>query len=186
MDFKSAKELLGLCQQHGLPISEVMRRRECELGETTPEAVNARMVDAWAIMTASATQPLHHPVKSMGGLIGGEAGRLSAHLDTGRSLCGGVLGRAVMYAMAVLEVNASMGLDVAAPTAGSAGVVPGLLLALQQQYSLPDEKTSWMPCSMPVRWGILLCAMPRWPVPWAAVRPKWVWPPLWRLRLRWS
>ena len=140
MDFKSAKELLGLCQQHGLPISEVMRRRECELGETTPEAVNARMVDAWSIMTASATQPLHHPVKSMGGLIGGEAGRLSAHLDTGRSLCGGVLGRAVMYAMAVLEVNASMGRIVAAPTAGSAGVVPGLLLALQQQYSLPDEK----------------------------------------------
>lgn len=43
MDFKSAKELLGLCQQHGLPISEVMRRRECELGETTPEAVNARI-----------------------------------------------------------------------------------------------------------------------------------------------
>ena len=119
---------------------EVMRRRECELGETTPEAVNARMVDAWSIMTASATQPLHHPVKSMGGLIGGEAGRLSAHLHTGRSLCGGVLGRAVMYAMAVLEVNASMGRIVAAPTAGSAGVVPGLLLALQQQYSLPDEK----------------------------------------------
>ena len=97
MDFKSAKELLGLCQQHGLPISEVMRRRECELGETTPEAVNARMVDAWAIMTASATQPLHHPVKSMGGLIGGEAGRLSAHLDTGRSLCGGVLGLSLIH-----------------------------------------------------------------------------------------
>ena len=38
------------------------------------------------------------------------------------------------YAMAVLEVNASMGLIVAAPTAGSAGVVPGMMLALQECY----------------------------------------------------
>ena len=141
MDFKSAKELLTLCEQQGLPISEVMRRRECSLGETTPGEVNARMAKAWEIMAASATQPLHHPVKSMGGLIGGEAGQLAAHLEAGRSLCGGVLGRAVMYAMAVLEVNASMGLIVAAPTAGSAGVVPGLLLALQQEYGLPDRKS---------------------------------------------
>lgn len=42
--------------------------------------------------------------------------------------------------MAVLEVNASMGLIVAAPTAGAAGVVPGLLLALQEQYDIPDQK----------------------------------------------
>lgn len=70
MDFKSAKELLGLCQQHGLPISEVMRRRECELGETTPEAVNARMVDAWAIMTA-----IGHPAAASPRQVHGRADR---------------------------------------------------------------------------------------------------------------
>ena len=42
--------------------------------------------------------------------------------------------------MAVLEVNASMGHIVAAPTAGSAGVVPGLLLALQDCYHISDER----------------------------------------------
>ena len=42
--------------------------------------------------------------------------------------------------MAVLEVNASMGVSVAAPTAGSAGIVPGVLLALQQEYSISDER----------------------------------------------
>ena len=41
--------------------------------------------------------------------------------------------------MAVLEVNASMGLIVAAPTAGSAGVLPGVLLALQDEQNLADE-----------------------------------------------
>ena len=50
------------------------------------------------------------------------------------------MSRAITYAMAVLEVNASMGVIVAAPTAGSSGVVPGVLLALQEEYDLSDEE----------------------------------------------
>ena len=42
--------------------------------------------------------------------------------------------------MATLETNASMGVIVASPTAGSAGIVPGLLLALQETYDLSDEQ----------------------------------------------
>ena len=71
MDFKSAKELLELCEQTQLPISEVMRQRECILGETPRDAVDHRMGKAWEIMRSSATQPLKKPIKSMGGLIGG-------------------------------------------------------------------------------------------------------------------
>ena len=41
--------------------------------------------------------------------------------------------------MATLETNASMGLIVASPTAGSAGIVPGLLLALQEVYNYSDK-----------------------------------------------
>ena len=51
----------------------------------------------------------------------------------------GVLEKAITYAVAVLETNASMGLIVAAPTAGSAGVVPGMLLALQECHSFSDN-----------------------------------------------
>ena len=40
MDFKSAKELLDLCEENQLPISEVMRQRECILGETPRDAVD--------------------------------------------------------------------------------------------------------------------------------------------------
>ena len=85
-------------------------------------------------------QPLKNPAKSMGGLIGGEARKLSDHAAKGKSICGEVLERAITYAVAVLEVNASMGLIVAAPTAGSAGVVPGLLLALQDTYKISDGR----------------------------------------------
>ena len=55
-------------------------------------------------------------------------------------MCGSLLGKAMMYAMAVLETNSSMGLIVAAPTAGSAGIVPGLMIAMQEEYGFTDEQ----------------------------------------------
>ena len=131
MDFKNAKGLLELCDELNAPISEIMRRRECEEGESTLEDVQARMRRVWEIMKDSATQPLTSVQKSMGGLIGGEARRLADHRSRDKGICGDVLGKAITYAMAVLEVNSTMGLIVAAPTAGSSGVVPGLLLALR-------------------------------------------------------
>ena len=140
MDFKSAEELLNLCEENQLPISEVMRQRECLLGEVPRDSVNHRMGKAWEIMRSSATQPLKKPTKSMGGLIGGEAKKLEAHAAKKKSICGDVLEKAITYAMAVLEVNASMGLIVAAPTAGSAGVVPGMMLALQECYRISDQR----------------------------------------------
>ena len=140
MDFNSASALLELCDEYQLPISEIMRRRECEEGEMSPEDVRARMRRVWEIMKNSATEPLGTARKSMGGLIGGEAKKLAGHRADGAAICGSVLSKAITYAMAVLEVNSTMGLIVAAPTAGSSGVVPGLLLALQEEHDLPDDR----------------------------------------------
>lgn len=140
MDFKNAKELLALCQEKKLPISEVMRQREILLGETTAEIVDQRMDRVLGIMKDAAFSPIKDPVISMGGLIGGEARRLCEFHDLGKSLCGNVLGKGITYAMATLETNASMGLIVASPTAGSAGIVPGMMLALQEVYGFSDEK----------------------------------------------
>ena len=140
MDFKNAKELLALCQEKKLPISEVMRQREILLGETTAEIVNQRMDRVLEIMKDAAFSPIKDPVISMGGLIGGEARRLCEFHDLGKSLCGNVLGKGITYAMATLETNASMGLIVASPTAGSAGIVPGMMLALQEVYGFSDKK----------------------------------------------
>ena len=140
MDFRSAQELLALCRQTQCPISELMRRRECELGETTRDQVDHRMARVLEIMGESASLPLKKPAKSTGGLIGGESKKLYDHAIRGKAICGDVLQRAMTYAMGVAEVNASMGLIVAAPTAGSAGVVPGLLLALQDCYKISDDR----------------------------------------------
>lgn len=140
MDFKNAKELLDLCQKKKLPISEVMRQREILLGETNAEIVDQRMDRVLEIMKDAAFSPIKDPVISMGGLIGGEARRLCEFHDLGKSLCGDVLGKGITYAMATLETNASMGLIVASPTAGSAGIVPGMMLALQEVYGFSDKR----------------------------------------------
>ena len=140
MDFKNAKELLALCQEKKLPISEVMRQREILLGETTAEIVDQRMDRVLEIMKDAAFSPIKDPVISMGGLIGGEARKLGEFHNLGKSLCGNVLGKGITYAMATLETNASMGLIVASPTAGSAGIVPGMMLALQEVYGFSDKK----------------------------------------------
>ena len=139
MDFKNAKELLALCQEKNLPISEVMRQREILLGETSAKIVDQRMDKVLEIMKDAAFSPIKNPVKSMGGLIGGESRKLYEFQFQGKSLCGNVLSRSITYAMATLETNASMGLIVASPTAGSAGIVPGLMLALQEVYEFSDE-----------------------------------------------
>lgn len=139
MDFKNAKELLELCQKQNLPISRIMLNREITEGEMPEEEALSRMARALEIMKESAHTPIQTPVRSMGGLIGGEAGKLAAHQAASRNILGEVLEKAITCAVAVLETNASMGLIVAAPTAGSAGVVPGMLLSLQECHHFSDE-----------------------------------------------
>ena len=140
MDFSNAKELLELCDNNKMSISEVMKQRECDESTSSKEEITEKMKRVLQIMRDSATTPINTPMKSMGGLIGGEAKKLSDYREAKKNISSSVLSRGMMYAMAVLECNASMGLIVAAPTAGSSGVVPGLLLAMQDVYSFSDEK----------------------------------------------
>ena len=137
MDFKNAQELLAICDEKKIKISAVMLRRECDETECSEKSAVERMKKALEIMRDSVEKPIEHPRKSMGGLIGGEAEKLSR---SARKLSGDVLGKAMCYSMGVLEVNASMGLIVAAPTAGSSGVVPGLLLAMQDELGFTDDQ----------------------------------------------
>ena len=129
VDFKNANELLALCEEKNLPISEIMRIREIELGETASEIVNKKMTRVLGIMKDAAFSPIRQPVKSMGGLIGGEARKLSLHAQEKKGLCGNLLQKAITYAMPTLET-----------TAGSAGIVPGLMLAMQEHYQFSDEE----------------------------------------------
>ncbi|MDL2234513.1 L-serine ammonia-lyase, iron-sulfur-dependent, subunit alpha [Ruminococcaceae bacterium OttesenSCG-928-L11] len=140
MDFRTAAQLIECCTQQHIPLWEAMLRREMALFDGDRDAIIARMAHSWQIMKQSVRDSLAGDRKSMGGLIGGEAARLTSRLQAGSAISGTVSAKASAYAMGVLEVNASMGLIVAAPTAGSSGVLPGVLLALQKEHSLDDNK----------------------------------------------
>lgn len=139
MDFYNGKDLLKKCQEMNAPISDIMKLRETTTGDLSIEEVDAKLQKVLSIMRQAATKPLASPGKSIGGLIGGEAKQVADHGKTSECVTGSMLSKAIAYSMAVLEVNASMGLIVAAPTAGSSGVVPGVLLALADEHNIDDE-----------------------------------------------
>ena len=140
MDFKKAAELLSLCQEYDKPISQIMMDRECEMTEKPLDEIRSRMAVSLQIMKDATKEAINQPSQSMGGLIGGESRKLSDLQSSGKNIAGNLLSKAIAYSMGVLEVNASMGLIVAAPTAGSSGVIPGVLLALQEEYDFTDDQ----------------------------------------------
>ena len=73
MDFSNAKELLELCDNNKMSISEVMKQRECDESTSSKEEITEKMRRVLQIMRDSATMPINTPIKSMGVLIGGEA-----------------------------------------------------------------------------------------------------------------
>lgn len=140
MDFKKAAELLSLCKEYDKPISQIMMDRECEMTEKPLDEIRSRMAVSLQIMKDATKEAINQPSQSMGGLIGGESRKLSDLQSSGKNIAGNLISKAIAYSMGVLEVNASMGLIVAAPTAGSSGVIPGVLLALQEEYDFTDKQ----------------------------------------------
>ncbi len=141
LDFANAAELLSFCEENNVSLSYAADARERALlasrgssGDTIREYLD-RVIE---VMRASAQTPVASPRRSMGGLIGGEAAKLHELEDLGAGVRGSMIASATRNAVAVLETNAAMGLIVAAPTAGSAGVIPAVLLALQEHHGFTD------------------------------------------------
>lgn len=140
MNFNYASELLSLCKEHNLKISEVMIRREIANTGDTREQIIKKMTKSLGIMKNSIKAPIETDIKTMGGLIGGEAKKLMGRLKSGKALTNPLTMKALAYSVAVLELNTGMGVIVASPTAGASGVVPGLLLAMQEELGLSDAE----------------------------------------------
>lgn len=140
LDFPSGTALLAWCEEHSAALSEAFLAREAALAASLGCAdCSAEYLDeALAVMREAAERPLGEAQPSMGGLLGGEAQALEAMRGRGGGVCDDQLALASALAMAVLETNASMGRIVAAPTAGSAGVIPGVLLALGRTRGFSD------------------------------------------------
>ena len=86
MNFKNGKELLELCEKEKCALSDIMLLREVMETDRAKEEVLDQTHRTWNIMKNSAAAPIRSPKKSIGGLIGGEAKRLSEQRTAGRSI----------------------------------------------------------------------------------------------------
>ncbi len=142
-DFHSGEELLDVCSRYKIPISEAMCRRErCYLAMDgiDPSRTRKYLCEVLKTMQQATHEPLDIVRPSMGGLLGGEAKKARQLETSTQNLCDPLLSRAVTYAMAVMETNASMGRIVATPTAGSAGVLPAMLQACRDKFDFSDDE----------------------------------------------
>lgn len=136
--FDDGAQLLDACAERGLSIGGVMELRE--RGLTGAERAAASMRRVIEVMREETSAPIAAPARSLGGFIGGEAQLVDRGAARwGAALMGEVQTQAVARAMAVLERSAAMGVIVAAPTAGSAGVVPGCVLAVADAVGAAEK-----------------------------------------------
>ncbi|SDK57171.1 L-serine ammonia-lyase, iron-sulfur-dependent, subunit alpha [Natronincola ferrireducens] len=139
MNFTTGAELLDLCKQSNKNISEIMMMREQNTSDLTERQIIDKMMSSLQIMKEAAHRGITQEVKSVSGLIGGDAKKINDRSKKEKSVCGLIMSKAISRAMAVLEINAAMGRIVAAPTAGSCGILPGTLITVGEEFELNDE-----------------------------------------------
>ena len=137
---KSGKELIEICKEEQITLSEYAIRTEMESKEVSRETLMTQMGATLAVMREGATLGREKEVYSLSGLIGGDAYRLQQYLNSGKSLMGNGIIKAMAMAISSSEVNGSMGKIVACPTAGSCGILPAVILTAGEQLGQSDEE----------------------------------------------
>lgn len=137
--FRNVKELVALANSENKLISELMIEQEMLVTRRSREEIMNQMDRNLTVMEEAVEKGLKG-VQSTSGLTGGDAVLLQNYMKKGKTLSGTLLIDAVSKAVATNEVNAAMGTICATPTAGSAGVVPGTLFAVQNQLNPTREE----------------------------------------------
>ena len=128
-EYKSISELVNAASSVGRTISEVVLADQAEQLCISPDALFERMDARLSVMEDSVKAGMNSALRSTSGLTGGDASRMWDHAASG-GICGGFTNRAMARALAVSENNAAMGKIVAAPTAGSCGILPGAVVSM--------------------------------------------------------
>lgn len=140
LTYESVRELCAIAEKQNKKIWDVVLEDQVlQLEKTAQELIN-QMEENLAVMLEAIEKGSTEGVRSASGLTGGDAYRLKQVVDTGSYLCGDLMSNAIQMALAVSEINAAMGKIVAAPTAGSCGILPGALGALLKVRNVPRKK----------------------------------------------
>lgn len=138
--FRSISELLHLCEMHNLKISEISIKLHAHQMDVSEQDAIDYMYKNLQAMKDSILNGIKKDIRSSSGLSGGMAYKMNEYIKQNKHISGEFVGNIITNALAVSECNACMGKIVAAPTAGSSGIVPATLLELQKKYNLTDHE----------------------------------------------
>lgn len=138
--YDSIEELIGLAEDARKNISDIVLKDQAESMGREIGDVYSDMENNAKIMEESILDALNPNIRSTSGLSGGDAYKLYSFVKEGKSLTGGLMDKVLIKALAIAESNACMGRIVAAPTAGSCGILPATLLAVQGENGIPSSR----------------------------------------------
>lgn len=136
---RSYHELIEKAISLNIKVGEAVLLEEIERTGGERRQLIEQMRQNYIVMSESVDQGMTGRWKSLSGLVGGDAARLEELRSKGKSLVGDNINKAAARAIAVAEVNAGMGRIVAAPTAGSCGVLPGVVLTVKDITGASEE-----------------------------------------------
>lgn len=136
--FRSIEELTALARSRGSALWQIVLEAEAQLTGLTEAEIWRRLEQRYEVMLQSATRALAGPLGAPT-LIDGTASRQQAHAGDAENICGGFMNRLMARALSGSECNAAMGRICAAPTAGSCGIIPAVLLTVGERYGLSRQ-----------------------------------------------
>ncbi|MGN6555252.1 MAG: L-serine ammonia-lyase, iron-sulfur-dependent, subunit alpha [Verrucomicrobiota bacterium] len=137
--FTTCAEMLAHHAGRNLPLWQLAVNYEMARGDLSEPEVIAKMVDIVRILRRSIQQGIagtHYEDR----VLGHQSGKFNDLMQAGRLLNGGALNRIVLYVSALMEVKSSMGVIVAAPTAGACAALPGAVIAMAEEMKLSEEE----------------------------------------------
>lgn len=137
--YDAVSELVAEAERSGKKISELVLDDQAAVCETSKKKLYKKMFKSFRIMQSSVEDGMEEDTRSVSGLTGGSAWKMKQQVDAGKNICGSLFGHAMTMALAVSETNACMGKIVAAPTAGSCGILPAVLLSVMEEKNIPEE-----------------------------------------------
>ena len=138
LKYESVSELVAEAEKRNIKISELVLEDQAKSMEKKPLELYEKMEISFEVMKDSINEGMKKDQKSMSGLTGGEGYLMNEYAATG-GISGNFMTKAMARALAVAGCNASMGRIVAAPTAGSCGILPGCLVSLYEDRGFEEK-----------------------------------------------
>ncbi|MEJ9232282.1 L-serine ammonia-lyase, iron-sulfur-dependent, subunit alpha [Peribacillus butanolivorans] len=137
MEIQTMKELNEACQREEKTIGEIMLMMEAEKSGRDQQAIISMMEERLIKMKEAVDNGIKDTTTAPSGISGGDALKMNDYVQQGKSLSGSYVSNAMSFSLATSESNARMGVIVATPTAGAAGILPGVLFSLHKNDGTP-------------------------------------------------